>query len=56
MRNDTLSSSNNLSNDRLVAFFSSREDAFRAIAELKSAALPRTRWTRDAGRFFLRQQ
>src|SRR3954453_11634679 len=37
MRNDNLSSSNNLSNDRLVAFFSNREDAFRAISELKSA-------------------
>jgi uncharacterized protein (TIGR02271 family) len=37
MRNDNLSSSNTLANDRLVAFFSNREDAFRAIAELKSA-------------------
>jgi len=37
MRNDNLSSSNTLANNRLVAFFSNREDAFRAIAELKSA-------------------
>jgi uncharacterized protein (TIGR02271 family) len=37
MRNDNVSSSNNLATDRLVAFFSNREDAFRAIAELKSA-------------------